>query len=77
MLETVIGWVTGHIADVIGPVLATVAALGAGWKMGRDGAIKAAQGAVLEKTDLAAKVSQQINATSDDELTAKAKEWTR
>ncbi len=77
MFETVIGWVTGHVADMIAPVLATVAALGAGWKMGRDGAIKAAQGAVLEKTQAAADVAATVNATSDDELKKEAAKWTR
>jgi len=77
MLETILGWVTGHVADMIAPVLATVAALGAGWKMGRDGAIKAAQGAVLEKTQAAADVAATVNATSDDELKKEAAKWTR
>ncbi len=77
MFETVIGWVTGHVADMIAPVLATVAALGAGWKMGRDGAIKAAQGAVLEKTQAAADVAATVNATSDDDLKKEAAKWTR
>ena len=77
MFSTVIGWVTGHIADVIGPMLATVAALVAGWKMGRDGAVKAAQAAVLDKTQAAATVAADVNAASDAELDRKREEWTR
>ena len=77
MFSTVIGWVTGHATDALAYRAGGIAVLGAGWKMGHDGAVKAAQGAVLDKTQAAATVAADVNAASDAELDAKAKEWTR
>ena len=77
MFSTVIGWFTGHATDALAYLAGGIAVLGAGWKMGHDGAVKAAQGAVLDKTQAAATVAADVAALPEDELKKEAKKWTR
>ena len=77
MLETVLGWFTGHIGDALAYVGGAFAIGIAGYKMGNDGAVKAAQGAVIEKTQVSTTVAADVAALPEDELKKEAAKWTR
>ena len=77
MLDTIIGRATGHLTEILAPALTAIAALGAGWKMGHDTAVKAAQAVVIDKVEGANEVEERINAATTDELEAGRKKWTR